>query len=142
MSFNFDFSDSDFRTLAIDPYGSTLWARTRGGIPGENDFASSLAINSRGAIFVTGASGNGMNSDFLTVAYSVGGHELFEYRYDGGSEDSGYLSVAGPAGSVFVGGTSTLNDRDYFLFQLLDQTGLFADGFESGDGSLWSALVP
>lgn len=142
VSFDAAFTESAFLTLALDSNGSTSWSRTRSGIPGEFDLAASLSVSSRGAIFVTGASSNGLNSDFLTVAYSPGGHELFDYRYDGGDEDYGYLSVAGPDGSVFVGGASTLNDRDYFVFQLLDQTRLFADGFGSGDISLWSSSVP
>ena len=93
-------------------------------------------------IFVTGSSDNGTNQDFLTVAYSPGGYELFEHRYDGGGDDQGYLAIAGPDGSVFIGGVSDGADRDFFVYQLFDGTGLFTDGFVSGDTAAWSAVAP
>jgi hypothetical protein len=113
-----DFSDPDFITVAYDPAGGLLWSRERGGIPG------------------------GTNMDFLTLAYSPGGYELFEQRYDNGGDDAGYLAIAGPGGSAFIGGVSDGADRDFFVYQLFDDTGLFSDGFVSGDASSWSSFAP
>lgn len=137
-----DYSDPDFITLAYDAAGGLLWSQERGGIPGGDDYAGTLALGSRGNLFVTGSSDNGTNMDFLTVAYSPGGYELFEHRYDGGGDDLGYLAVAGPDGSAFIGGVSDGADRDFFVYQLFDDTGLFADGFVSGDTTAWSTVAP
>jgi len=137
-----DSSDPDFITLAYDASGGLLWSQERGGIAGNEDFAGTLALGSHGTLFVTGSSNNGMNLDFLTVAYSPGGYELFEHRYDGGGDDRGYLAIAGPDGSAFIGGVSDGADRDFFVYQLFDDTGLFVDGFVSGDTAAWSATAP
>jgi hypothetical protein len=137
-----DFSDPDFITVAYDPAGGLLWSRERGGIPGGDDYAGTLALSSRGNLFVTGSSDNGTNMDFLTLAYSPGGYELFEQRYDNGGDDAGYLAIAGPGGSAFIGGVSDGADRDFFVYQLFDDTGLFSDGFVSGDASSWSSFAP
>ena len=137
-----DLSDPDFITLAYDAAGGLLWSKERGGIPGGDDYAGTLALGSHGTLFVTGSSDNGTNQDFLTVAYSPGGYELFEHRYDGGGDDQGYLAIAGPDGSVFIGGVSDGADRDFFVYQLFDGTGLFTDGFVSGDTAAWSAVAP
>ena len=131
--------DPDFITVAYDSAGGLLWSRERGGVAGGEDFAGTLAVSSQGTLFVTGSSENGANTDFLTVAYSPGGYELFEHRYDGGGDDLGYLAVAGPDGSVFIGGVSDGADRDFFVYQLFDDSGLFADGFGSGDTAAWSS---
>ena len=137
-----DYSDPDFITVAYDAAGGLLWSQERGGIPGGDDYAGTLALSSRGNLFVTGSSDNGTNMDFLTVAYSPGGYELFEQRYDNGGDDAGYLAIAGPGGSAFIGGVSDGADRDFFVYQLFDDTGLFADGFLSGDTAAWSAVAP
>lgn len=141
-SWNPDYSDPDYITVAYSPAGALLWTREYAGPSGGEDLAGSLAIGSNGTLFVTGESSNGLNSDFLTLAYSPGGYQQFEHRYDAGGEDDGYLAIAGPEGSAYIGGMSTLYDRDFFLFELLDQTGLFADGFEVSDYSAWSVAVP
>ncbi len=137
-----DYSDPDFMTVAYDAAGGLLWSKERGGIPGGDDYAGTAALGSHGTLFVTGSSDNGTSMDFLTVAYSPGGYELFEHRYDGGGDDIGYLAVAGPDSSVFIGGVSDGADRDFFVYQLFDGTGLFADGFVSGDTTAWSAVAP
>lgn len=142
ISYEADFSDPDFITSAYDASGTLLWSRERGGVAGKDDFAGSLTLGTQGTLFVTGRSDNGTNQDFLTLAYSPGGYELFEHRYDGGGDDQGYLAVAGPDGSVFIGGVSDGADRDFFVYQLFDDTGLFADGFVSGDMAAWSAVAP
>jgi hypothetical protein len=129
-----DLSDPDFITLAYDAAGGLLWSKERGGIPGGDDYAGTLALGSHGTLFVTGSSDNGTNQDFLTVAYSPGGYELFEHRYDGGGDDQGYLAIAGPDGSVFLGGVSDGAGRDFFVYQLFGGTGLFTDSFVSSDG--------
>ncbi len=141
-SYKPDWSDPDFMTVAYGSSGEPLWSRERGGVSGGEDLAHALTIGSHGKIFVTGESGNGANADFLTVAYSPGGYELFEHRYDSGGEDQAYLAVAGPDGSAFVGGVSYGAGQDFFLQKILDESGLFADGFESGDTDSWTAVSP
>lgn len=142
VSYEPDLTDPDFMTVAYDAKGSQLWSRERGGIPGGDDFANSMTIGSQGTLLVTGRSDNGTDSDMLTVAYSAGGYEMFEHRYDAGGNDEGYLALAGPDGSAFIGGVSDGAGRDFLVLQLLDESRLFADGFESGDTSSWSNSEP
>jgi hypothetical protein len=141
-TWNPDYSDPDFLTVAYSDSGAFLWMQEFAGPSGGEDLAGSLAIGSQGTLFVTGRSSNGANSDFLTMAYSPGGYELFQHRYDAGSEDEGYLTMSGPDGSAFIGGVSNDADRDFFLFKLLDESRLFTDGFGTGDSSAWSDTAP
>jgi len=137
-----DHTDPDYLIVAYDAEGQELWKRRRDGGFSGDDYASALAINALGNLVVTGESWNSSDSDFLTVAYSPGGYELFALRYDHGGNDEGYLALSGSGASCFVGGMSEGSGQDFYLFQLFDESTLFADGFESGDVALWSGSEP
>jgi hypothetical protein len=87
--------DLDYATLAYDPAGKLLWARTFGG--GGDEVPSGLAADAAGVVWVTGTAGN----DALTVEYDSEGRLVLANRYP----------LPGPpevAGVVARGGTATV----------------------------------
>jgi hypothetical protein len=131
-----------FMTVGYDFAGEELWVRERTSESGRSDFPHALALGEDGTVYVTGATDNGFDKDFLTVAYSPAGNERFEFTYDGGGADVAYLASAPAAGGVIMGGYSQQLREDYFLVRLLEPAPLFADGFESGDAGAWSVTIP
>jgi hypothetical protein len=131
-----------FMTAGYDFAGEELWVRERASDSGRSEFPHALVLGEDGTVYVTGASDNGFDRDFLTVAYSPAGNELFEFTYDGGGADVAYLAAPPATGGVIIGGYSQQMREDFFLVHLLDPAPLFADGFESGDTAAWSAAVP
>jgi len=129
-------------TIAINQAGHLRWIREKGGVAGQSDEPAVVVLDESGNVFVTGKSGNGTNSDFLTIAYSPGGVELFEYRYDSGGNDDAYLMLPAPGNGVLVGGVIDGLERDFILYHLRFPSQVFSDGFESGDFSAWSEYFP
>ena len=89
--------------------------------PGNSDnWASALAVDGGGNVYVTGRSaGSGSGHDYATIKYSGAGVPLWTNRYNGpaNGHDSSVdnelphpQSIAlGPDGSVYVTGTSDAN---------------------------------
>jgi outer membrane protein assembly factor BamB len=111
VNFNFGFA-----TVAYDAAtGLQLWASRYEG-PGEDDHATSLAVDPGGSmVFVTGQSFSAGYPDYATVAYDADtGVQQWLTRYDGpgnGYYDTPTVLGVGPDGSkVFVTGQSTGSD--------------------------------
>jgi PQQ-like domain len=103
-------SHGDYGTLAYSARtGALLWARFYGGRR-SFDFANSVAVSPGGTVLVTGGSRapSPLNTDYATVAYSPGGHQLWVRRYSGPGNHSDIASaVAAPGnGRAYVTGTS------------------------------------
>ena len=64
-----DGTRSDFVTLAYSSDGIPLWTNRYGGL--DYDIASSITVDDRGNVFVTGWSWMSNKADFATVAYST-----------------------------------------------------------------------
>ncbi len=63
-------SNSDYRIIKYDASGNLVWTKMYDG--GSHDFAYGIAVDAtRRDIYVTGASHNGANYDFLTVKYHL-----------------------------------------------------------------------
>jgi hypothetical protein len=78
----------DYATVAYDSNGTELWVRRYNGPDGLHDEARAIAVDrSTGTVYVTGGSNTGSTSahqgDCVTVAYNIGGNELWVERYDG-----------------------------------------------------------
>ena len=102
-------SHFNYGTLAYSARtGALLWARFYGGRR-SLEFANSVAVSPGGTVLVTGGSRSpDLNTDYATVAYGPGGHQLWARRYSGPGNHSDIASaVAVPGrGKVYVTGTS------------------------------------
>lgn len=80
----------DFATIKYDSLGFEVWAR-RFHTTGEMDeFATTLAIDDRGNVYITGGTWKfmqGIPSDYLTVRYNVNGDTVWTRRYNGTGDD-------------------------------------------------------
>ncbi len=105
---------SGYATFAYSGAGVPLWTN-RYTAPGNSvDFATAVAVDGSGNVFVTGKSSLSSNrdpfgsSDYATIKYSSAGVPLWINRYDGpGNDNDEATAVAVDAsGNVFVTGRS------------------------------------
>ncbi|UCE38497.1 MAG: SBBP repeat-containing protein [Thermoplasmata archaeon] len=105
-------SEMDYLTVAYDNNGNELWVAVYDG-PGNNcDWASDIALDPLGNIYVTGHSRsesdpypNG-NSDYATIKYDPNGNQLWVARYDGllNEDDGAKAMVIDSSENVIVTG--------------------------------------
>jgi DNA-binding beta-propeller fold protein YncE len=103
-------SHGNYGTVAYSARtGGRLWARFYGGRR-SFDFANSVAVSPGGTVLVTGGSRGpaSVNTDYATVAYTPGGHQLWVRRYSGPGRhsDIAYAVAVPGSGRVYVTGTS------------------------------------
>jgi WD40 repeat protein len=101
----------DYLTLAYDAVtGARVWKkRYTHPIGYSHDEAGALGVSPDGStVFVTGASDDGIWTDYATVAYEAStGHHLWTARYGRSSKDAARaLSVSPDGSTVFVSGFS------------------------------------
>ncbi|MBI4547485.1 MAG: SBBP repeat-containing protein [Ignavibacteriae bacterium] len=111
----------DYATIKYAPNGDTLWVR-RYNIPGNSwDYASALAVDGSGNVYVTGSSGIYPNLDYATIKYAANGDTLWVRTYDGpgNAQDRANALAVDASGNVHVTGSSradsftVLQDYDY-----------------------------
>jgi uncharacterized delta-60 repeat protein len=87
----------DYTTIKYNSAGQEQWV-ARGPWNG-NDFASALAVDGSGNVYVTGTSG----ADYATIKYNSAGQQQWLSTYSGGQATA--IAVDG-SGNVYVTGTS------------------------------------
>src|SRR5688572_7994540 len=97
----------DFVTIKYDADGNELWVKNYNG-PGEgNDFATGIAVDAFGNVYVTGATQQSADPaaafDYATIKYDVDGNELWVRNHPEGIPAGIVLDVSG---NVYVTGTS------------------------------------
>jgi uncharacterized delta-60 repeat protein len=80
----FDYYDHyDYVTIKYTPTGIQEWVAIYKGQGNWNDFATALAIDGAGNVYVTGVSWNGTNNDYATVKYNSAGTRQWVATYNG-----------------------------------------------------------
>ncbi|WP_205511304.1 SBBP repeat-containing protein [Longitalea arenae] len=106
----------DYATIKYDKNGNELWVRRYNGPANNRDWASAIAVDHVGNVYVTGLStGIGSGLDYTTIKYDANGNQLWVARYNGpaDADDSPVALVLDAAGNVYITGTSYGDGADY-----------------------------
>ncbi|MBI1804391.1 MAG: SBBP repeat-containing protein [Ignavibacteria bacterium] len=102
-------SSYDYATIKYNAAtGNALWIARYDGPGNADDYASAIALDNSGNIYVTGTSGIYPDNDFATVKYNSGGTEQWVSRYNGpgNSDDQSVAIGVQTSGKVIVAGSS------------------------------------
>ena len=97
---------SQWHTVKYDSNGNVLWER-KYGFDGEDwNWAESVAVDFRGNVYVTGSSGNWLNTDYRTIKYGPNGEVIWNIAYDSGGNDRSLGVAVDHFGNAYVTGCS------------------------------------
>jgi hypothetical protein len=105
----------DCATIKYYPNGHTAWVRRYDGPGNTPDWASALAVDSSGNVYVTGNSRQTISNpdDYLTIKYYPNGDTAWVRRYNGPentTDQASAIAVDG-SGNVYVTGSSAAVQR-------------------------------
>jgi hypothetical protein len=122
---------SDYLTVKYDANGNQLWPASYVGPSNLVNFASALAIDGGGNVYITGISGGAI----ATVKYDSGGQQLWAARYQGSevSLEAPTALAVDSGGDVYVSTTVALgNVGDYLAGDYLTIK------YDPGGNELWA----
>ena len=99
----------DYATIKYSSSGDTLWVRRYNGPGNGFDYATALAVDDSGNLYVTGESyGIGTLDDYATIKYSSAGDTLWVRRYNGPGnfDDEANALAVDNSGNVYVTGVA------------------------------------
>jgi hypothetical protein len=107
-------TDEDYATIKYDTNtGEQLWLARHNGPGNSGDYATAIAMDSSGNVYVAGGSSvsdSPYDTDYATVKYDTNGNELWVARYNGhgpGTASDFALAIAlDTSGNVYVTGRS------------------------------------
>lgn len=117
----------DYVTLKYNPSGIQQWVARYNGTANGNDYATALAPDGQGNIYVTGYSaGPGTGYNYVTVKYNSAGGEQKVFRYNGAGNGDDFAVAIGTdkKNAVYVTGYSASagSGKDYTTIKY-DATG-------------------
>jgi len=107
-----------YATVKYNTSGVQQWVAEYNGPADAYDYATAIAIDTSGNVYVTGNSrGLGTDDDYATIKYDSNGDSVWVARYNGPENfyDHALAIAVDNAGNVYVTGFSysSVNDRDY-----------------------------
>ncbi len=106
----------DYATIKYDPAGNQLWEKRYNGPGNSDDWASDIAVDGSGNVYITGFSqDSGADYDYATLKYDPAGNQLWEKRYNGpgNSSDNARAIAVNGSGNVYVTGYSIGSGTKY-----------------------------
>jgi uncharacterized delta-60 repeat protein len=102
------FTSLDYATIKYNSAGVEQWVQRYNGPANADDWATSLAVDGQGNVYVTGGDYFAGNSDYATIKYDSAGVEQWVQRYNGpaNSYDAAYSLAVDGQGNVYVTGES------------------------------------
>jgi len=137
-------TDCDYVTIKYNSSGVQQWVARYKGPGNDYDYASAIALDSSGNVYVTGVSdGSGTSEDYATIKYNTSGVEQWVARYNGPGNDGDVAEaiVLDSSGNVYVTGTSYISgtypneDYDYATIKYSQGT-LIRVKYPNG-GEIW-----
>jgi len=104
-------TENDYATVKYNSSGVEQWVARYDGPGSGGDWATAIAVDGAGNVYVTGSSEGSegeYNYDYATVRYNSSGVEQWVARYDGPASgyDWAHAIAVGDAGNVYVTGYS------------------------------------
>jgi len=105
-------TDDDYATIKYYPDGDTAWVRRYNGPGNSGDYASAIAVDGSGNVYVTGYSDVSdtlpTNQQYATIKYYPNGDTAWVRRYNGPGNDWdwAYAIAVDGSGNVYVTGSS------------------------------------
>ncbi|MDY0083804.1 MAG: SBBP repeat-containing protein, partial [Ignavibacteriaceae bacterium] len=98
---------SEYTTIKYNTSGTQEWVARYSGTTPRNSFATAIALDNSGNVYVTGRStGTGTGLDYATVKYTSSGNEEWVARYHFDGTDEATAIVVDNSGNVYVTGNS------------------------------------
>jgi uncharacterized delta-60 repeat protein len=99
----------DYGTVKYDSVRQQQWVARYNGLGQRDDYATAIAVDHSGNVYVTGSSWNSATDyDYATIKYDSTGQQLWVARYDGPASGSDYPQAIAvdSSGKVYVTGAS------------------------------------
>jgi len=111
----------DMVTIKYGPDGSIQWLQKYNGPGDSTDYATSIAVDISGNVYITGSSfGSGTKSDYVTIKYNSSGVQQWAQRYNApdNESDNAYALTLDASGNVYVTGTSFIAGSTYDIYTI------------------------
>jgi len=108
-------SSGECFTIKYDSRGNVLWTRRYNS--GYGDSPEDITVDSKGNIYITGASSNMKDSDCLVVKYTPEGNVVWAQKWDNGSWERGCGIAISEEGSIFITGYAWRENMDCFVIK-------------------------
>jgi hypothetical protein len=109
-------TDEDYATIKYDRDGDTVWMRRYNGSANHHDWATAIAVDGSGNVYVTGWSdGSGTYEDYATIKHYPNGDTAWVRRYNGPANYYDWASAIAvdDSNNVYVTGSSYGSGTDY-----------------------------
>ncbi|HEX7401423.1 MAG TPA: SBBP repeat-containing protein [candidate division Zixibacteria bacterium] len=99
---------ADYFTIRYYPNGDTAWVRRYNGPANGTDWATAIAVDDSGYVFVTGYSdSSGSSQDYATIKYDSSGNEIWVKRFNcANGTDKPYAIAVDGSNNIYVTGMS------------------------------------